>query len=132
MIEPTSAQRLKSTPTVAHPHADAEDIAEFAVEVAQVALRMMDDADREVGQASEALGEQAHDDALAGTGVAVDQREAPLAQVRLFDAPAEVLDLWRHIERLGRHLRGEGVPFQAIQGQQFLVHTESSLSAVGK
>jgi hypothetical protein len=88
--------------------------------------------DREIGQACEALGQEAHDDALAGTGVAVDQREAPLAQVRLLDAPAEVLDLGRHIERLSRHLRCEGVPFEPIQGQQFLVHTDSSFSAVGK
>ena len=131
MIEPAGAQRLKSAPAVADADGDAEDIAEFAIKIAQVALRMVDDADREVRQASEALGEQAHDDALARTGVAMDQGEAALAQVRLFDAPAEVLDFWRHVERLGRHLRGEGVPFQAIQGQQFLVHTQSSFS-VGK
>src|SRR5665213_1198867 len=120
MIEPASTQRLKSAPAVADADGDGEDVAEFAIEVAQAALRMVDDADREVRQASEALSEQAHDDALAGTGVAMDQREATLAQVRLFDAPAEVLDLRGHIERLGRHLRGEGVPFEAIQGQQFL------------
>ena len=78
------------------------------------------------------LGEQAHDHAFAGAGVALDEREAALAQVRLFDAPAEVLDLRRHMERLDRHLRGERVPFEAIQGQEFLVHTASSFSAVGK
>jgi len=71
-------------------------------------------------------------DALAGTGFAVDQGEAALTQVRLFDAPAEVLDFGRHIERLGRHLRGEGVPFQAVQGQQLLVHTQSSFSVVNR
>jgi hypothetical protein len=41
--------------------------------------------------------------------------------VRLLDPPAEVLDLGRHIERLGRHVGGKGVPFQAIQGEQSLV-----------
>lgn len=92
---------------------------------------MMDDADREVRQASQTLGEQAHDDTLAGTGVAMDQGEAALAQVRLFDAPAEVLDLRWYIERLGGYLRGEGVPFQAIQGQQLLVHTASSFRRSG-
>src|ERR1700676_4601879 len=100
MIEPAGAQRLEPSPTVADADGDREDIAEFAIKIAQVALRMMDDADREVRQASEALGEQSHDDALAGTGVTMDQGEAPLAQVRLFDAPAEVLDFGRHIERL--------------------------------
>ena len=35
----------------------AEDIADLAVEVRQVALRVVDDADGEVGQARQALGE---------------------------------------------------------------------------
>ncbi|MNC93477.1 hypothetical protein D3C83_101130 [compost metagenome] len=56
------------------------EIAELAVEVAQVALRMVDDADGEVGESSEPLGEQPHDDAFAGAGIAVDEREAALAQ----------------------------------------------------
>jgi len=37
---------------------------------------------------------------LPEPGFAVDQGEAALTQVRLFDAPAEVLDFGRHIERL--------------------------------
>ena len=105
MIEPAGAQRLKSAPAVADADGDGEDIAEFAIKVAQVALRMVDDTDREVRQACEPLGEQAHDDAFSGPRLAMDQGEAPLAQVRLFDAPAEVLDLRRHIQRLGRHFR---------------------------
>lgn len=79
----------------------------------------------------ESLGEQAHHHAFSGAGVAVDEREAAFTQVRLFDPPAEVLDLRRHVEGLDRHLRGERVPFEAIEGQKFLVHTVSSFS-VGK
>ena len=75
---------------------------------------------------------QAHDDAFTGAGVAMDEREAALAQMRLLDAPTEVLDLGRHIERLGRHVGGKGVPFEAIEGQEFLVHVGSSFSVVGK
>jgi hypothetical protein len=122
VIEPARAQRLEATPAVAHPHGDAEDVAELPIEVAQVALRMMDDTHAQVAESGEALGEQAHDDAFARARVAVDEREAALAQVRLLDAPAEVLDLRGHIERLGRHVGGKGVPFQAVQGEQSLVH----------
>ncbi len=116
VIEPTGPQGLEPAPAVADADGDGEDIAEFAVEVAQVALRVMDHADGEVGEPGQPLGEQPHDDAFAGAGVALDQREATLTQVRLFDAPAEVLDLRRHVERLDRHLRGERVPFEAIEG----------------
>jgi hypothetical protein len=44
-------------------------------------------ADGEVAQAGEPLGQQAQDHALAGAGVAGDEREAPLADVTLLDAP---------------------------------------------
>ena len=54
VIEPSCAQRFEPAPAVADPDGDGEDVAELAIEVAQVALRMMDDADREVGQAGQA------------------------------------------------------------------------------
>jgi hypothetical protein len=102
MIEPARAQRLEPAPAVADAYGDGEDVAEFAIEVAQVALRMVDDADGQIRQARETLSEQAHDHAFATARLAVDQRKAALAQVRLLDTPAEVLDLRRHVERLGR------------------------------
>jgi hypothetical protein len=92
VIEPAGPQRFEATPTVADADGDAEQVAELAVKVAQVALRVMDDADGEVGQAREALGEHPHDDALAGAWIAMHQGEASLSQMSLFDAPAEVLD----------------------------------------
>jgi hypothetical protein len=52
----------------------------------------------------------------------VDQSKTAFAQMCLFDAPAEVLDLRRHIERLDRHLRGERVVFEAIQSEELLIH----------
>ena len=45
MVEPAGAQRLEAAPAVTHAQGDAEDVAELAVEVAEVALRMVDDAD---------------------------------------------------------------------------------------
>ena len=77
MIEPAGAQRLEATPSIADADGDAEEISELTIEVAQVALRMMDDADRQIGQPRKALGEHSHDNTLSGAGVAMNEREAP-------------------------------------------------------
>ena len=55
-VTPTGAQRLEPAPSMADPHRDPEDIAEFAVDVAQVTLAEVDDADGETGPACEARG----------------------------------------------------------------------------
>ena len=123
---PAGAQRLEAAPAIAYADGDAEDVAEFAIEVREVALRVVDDADRQIRKPRQALGEQAQYHALAATGVTGDQREAALAQVRLFDAPAEVLDLRGLVERLGRHIGGERVELEPIKGEQLRVHGESS------
>ena len=108
-----------------------KDVAHFAVEIRQVALRMIDRADRDVGQSRETLGQQAQGDALAGARIAVDHREAAFADLGVLDAPAEVLDPRRHIDRLGRQFGREGIPLQPVQGEQFLVHA-GSLSGGGQ
>ena len=63
--------------------------------------------------------------------VAMDHGKAAFADLRLLDAPAEVLDTGRHIHRLGRQFWREGIPFEPIEGQQCLVHA-GSLSVVGR
>jgi hypothetical protein len=52
MVDPAGTQRLESSPAIAHPHGDTEDIAEFAVEVAQIALRVVDDVASRAGARS--------------------------------------------------------------------------------
>src|SRR5256885_2195029 len=131
MIEPAGTQRLEATPSIADADGDAEEISELTIEVGEVTLRMMDDADRQICQAREPLGEHSHDDTLSGSWVSMNEREPPFTQMRLLDAPAEVLDLSRDVQRLDGDLRDEGVIFQAVQSQQFLVHAGSS-GGVGK
>ena len=70
---------------------DAKQFAQFAVEVGEIALRMVERDHGQVGHALETLGEQAHDDTLAGARVALDQGEAALAHQVVLDAPEEVL-----------------------------------------
>jgi hypothetical protein len=53
---------------------------------------MREGADGEVAHPCEPLGEHAQHDALAGAGLARDEREAALAHVAVLDAPAERLD----------------------------------------
>lgn len=62
----------------------------------------------------------------------MDHREAAFADLRMLDAPAEVLDPGRNEDRLGRQLGGERMPLQSIESQEFLVHAHSlSVGACG-
>ena len=131
MRQPPLAQGLEPVPAVVRREGDAEEIAELAVEVGHGTLRMRERADGEVAHLGEPLGEQAQHDALAGAGLAGDEREAALAHVALLDAPAEGLDLGRREQRLGGDLRGEGIPLETVQGQELLGHGRDSSSGCG-
>ncbi len=125
MGEPAFAQGLEAAPAVVGLERDAEEITEFAVEVGQIALWMGQHTDGQIGESGQALGQQAQGDTLAGAGIALDHGEAALTHQGLFDPPAEVLQLRRDAQRLERQFGGEGVPLQAIQSQQLMVHGES-------
>ena len=62
MGEPAIAQALEPSPAVMGFECDAEDLAELAVEVGEVALRVAQHGEAHIGQALQALGEQAQDD----------------------------------------------------------------------
>ena len=58
MRQPTLAQRLEAAPAVVRAQRHGEHVAEFAVEVRQVALRMADGGELHIEQPPQALGQQ--------------------------------------------------------------------------
>jgi hypothetical protein len=78
---------------------------------------MIDGADGEIREPGEALGEQAQHHAFAGARFAVDHRKPAFADLRLLDAPQEVLHARGEIEGLDGQFRGEGMPFQSVEGE---------------
>jgi hypothetical protein len=89
------------------------------------------DADGEVRQARQSLGQHTQHDTLAGTGIAVDESEAALAQMCLLDAPAEVLDFRGAVQRFGRYLRRERIELQPVEGQELRVPQSSCEWEIG-
>ena len=55
--QPLLAQRLEAGPAVVRRERDAEEAADLAIEIAQAALRSQQDADLDVGQRGEVMGE---------------------------------------------------------------------------
>jgi hypothetical protein len=109
---------------------DAEQLAHLAVEVGEPGLRPADHADLDVALRREPLAEDAQGDRLAGAGRSGDESKTAFAG-KLLDAPAERLDTRGDAERLDRDIRGERIPLEAIERQQFLVHV-SSPSSLGR
>ena len=127
--EPALAQGLEAGPAALRAQDDAEEVAELLVEVGQMALGMREGADGEIGQPAEPVGEEAEGDGLAGAGLAGDEGEAAFADEALLDAGAKELDLRRHEQGFQRQLDGEGIPLEAIEGQEFLGHDRGSSGA---
>ncbi len=131
MGQPGLAQDLEAGPAVVGSQGNAEDVAHLAVEIGQVALWMMDGRHGQVAHARQAIREQAQRHALARAGVAMDHGKAALADLGVLDAPAEVLHARGHVDGLGGQLLGEGIPFDPVQGEQFVVHGLLSCSGLG-
>ena len=125
---PAFAQALEAAPAIVRLELDAEQLAQFAVEVGEVALRMVECGDGDVGKPLEALAEQAQRDALAGAGIAMDQGETALAHVLVLDTPEEVLDRSGDAQGFSGKLLRERVPFEPVEGEQRLAHEQRSWS----
>jgi hypothetical protein len=128
---PALAQRLEAAPSVVGLERDAEEVAHLAVEVGDVALGVGQRAHGHVAQLCEPLGQQPQRHALARPGLAADQRKAAFAHQALLDAPAEALDPGGGAQGLGRQVRGEGIPLEAVEREQLLVHDEDSSGSCG-
>jgi hypothetical protein len=125
---PAFAQALEAAPAIVRLELDAEQLAQFAVEVGEVALRMVERGHGDVGKPLEALGEQAQSDTLAGAGIAMDQGETALAHVLVLDTPQEVLDRSGDAQSFSGKLLRERVPFEPVEGEQRLAHAHRSWS----
>jgi hypothetical protein len=65
MREPHLTQGLEATPAVMRAQGNGKDVAHLAIEVGEVALRVIDRTHRDIGQARETLRQEAQSNALA-------------------------------------------------------------------
>ena len=105
VCEPFFPQRFGAVPAVVGRERHAKQVAQFAIEVGQVGLGPGQDADAQIAQVAQVLGQDAQGGALAGARLADDQGKAAFADL-LFDAPAEALGRRREPQSRGRALRG--------------------------
>ena len=125
MCSPQRCRRaLKARPAVVSGEWDGEEVGELAVEIHGSALRVLDGADGDVRQLSQALAEQAQGDALAGAWVAGDHDEAAVGDADL-DAPNEGVDLGRDVQRVEGHVGPERVELETVQTLELGVHVFS-------
>ena len=118
---PALAQDLGAAPAVVGAQLDAEEVAHLAVEVGDVGLRPADHADHDVAFGRQLLGQDAQTGGLAGSRFACDDGKSAFGD-QMADAAAEGVDARGDMQRLGRHAGSERVPFEAVEGEQRLVH----------
>lgn len=122
---PAIPQQPGADPAVVRRELDIEQVAQFAIEVRNAGLWSGQNADREIPLGGQLLDQQAQTDRLPQPRFSRDQSEASLAH-RVLHPPAEVLELGSEPEGFHRNLGSEGVPLQAIEGEQLLGHDCSS------
>jgi len=92
---------------------------------------VLEAADGDLAQVFGALGEDAKRDGLAGPGLTGDEGKPALVGEPMLDAPGEVLEPGREVQRLEGQVGGEGVELQAIEGLDIVIHDPSSGSGLG-
>jgi hypothetical protein len=128
---PALAQDLGAAPAVVRAQFDAEEFAHLAIEVGDVGLRPADHADRDVALCRQRWSARMRKTGgFAAAGRAGDEGEAAFGG-QLLDAPAERFQARGDVQRLGRHVGGERVPFEAVEREHLVVHA-SSPSSLGR
>ncbi len=89
---PALAQGTAAAPAVAGAKLDTEDVTHLAIEITEIALRMGDDTDGDVGDVGELGGGDAQHGALAQARIAREHGEAALAEHDVHDPPAKLGD----------------------------------------
>jgi hypothetical protein len=103
-----------------------EEGAELTVAVIETALGAGQDADIDVGEHGEVVGQQTEGDGFSGARVASDECEAALADL-LLHAPAEVIEPGGVPEGFDRDIGAEGVPLETVKAQELVGHSSSFL-----
>jgi hypothetical protein len=128
---PAFAQQFDAVPAVVRLEHDAEQVSQLAIKITESGLGPAEDTDPDVALCCEPLGEDAQRHRLAGAGSASDEGETAFAG-ELLGSPAERFDARCDAQRLDRHVRGEGIPLEAIEREQLLVHLSSPCSSLGR
>jgi hypothetical protein len=115
VIGPTSAQGLEVGPAIGSGEVDGEEVAELAIKIGGTALGVLDDADEDVWEGFEILGDEAQCDALTGAWVACDHGKAAICDAES-ETTFEGVDGRCGVERLDGEAGPKGVEFEAVAG----------------
>ena len=124
MLEPLVSQSFEAAPTIVRRERNSEEIAELAIEVAEVALGPDDDADSNVGELREFSSGDSESDGLTCSGLAGDKGKTSVPHL-ILQTPAKVLDLGVDPEGVVRQVWGKGIPLETVQGLKLVVHDSS-------
>src|SRR3990172_3955585 len=106
ILEPLVAQSFEAAPAIVRRERNSEEIAEFAIEVTEVALGSDDDADGNVGDLREFSSGDSESDGFTRSGFAGDKGEPSVTNLVL-QTPAKVLDLGVDPEGVVRQFGGK-------------------------
>jgi len=121
ILEPLVAQSFEAAPAIVRRERNSEEIAEFAIEVTEVALGSDDDADGNVGDLREFSSGDSESDGFTRSGFAGDKGEPSVTNLVL-QTPAKVLDLGVDPEGVVRQFGGKRIPLETVQGLKLVVH----------
>src|SRR5262245_11551464 len=133
MRPPALAEKFEAAVAVRGRYLHLEDLRQLPVEITHLRLWTFDDSDHHVADCLQPFRQEPQGHRLARSRVAGDEGKAAVLDQAL-DTPAEALHLLGDEERLGGDVGCEGVPLEAVEGEELLrVHPSTSfLSGFGR